>query len=264
MILVDELKKKYSSEESTDFQLGEVKIIPVDMMSCETAIQDLLNFILTNDHFDSKNKILNSVTLPRPKTLSKKEKPRSSTLLSYLKQSENLKQKNKSPESKTFKRTKHSTKSFNKGFQDVIIHFGVNVFADKIHLEEFAINEADFLNPDNHGNLPWQVKIDPAKGIFFQRKTHLDLNSVMNQVDPNELYTSISDSDGTFICNYLYYNSLWRCSEYMVDSLFIHVPLFENVPHEIQLNLLDKIIKNIVLQKKMPSKMRISQFEKIW
>ena len=128
---------------------------------------------------------------------------------------------------------------------DIFIHFGVNAGSSKIHLETQAVNDADFGIPDVKGNQPWQQQIEPSKSIQFRRRTDFNLRQLLERVDPDRLSSDLSDSAGTYICNYIYYTSLWKAGREGIRSLFVHIPNFDQVPREMQVFVVDKYIKEM-------------------
>jgi pyroglutamyl-peptidase len=100
---------------------------------------------------------------------------------------------------------------------DLILLCGVAKNRSKISLEKVAINWIDSRIPDNNGLLINGEKINQAgpDGLF----TQLNLNQLIAKLaDKN---CEISYSAGTYVCNYIYYQTLLN---HKIPSVFVHVP----------------------------------------
>ncbi len=100
---------------------------------------------------------------------------------------------------------------------ELILLCGVAKTRHKISLEKIAINWIDSRIPDNNGQLISGTKIDSSgpDGIF----SSLNLDQMLAKIaDKN---WEISYSAGTYVCNYVYYQTLLN---HQIPSVFIHVP----------------------------------------
>lgn len=100
---------------------------------------------------------------------------------------------------------------------DVILLCGVAKTRKVISLEKIGINWIDSRIPDNNGQLIAGEKINPSgpDGLF----TKLNIEQFMTKLaDKN---WEISYSAGTYVCNYLYYQTLLH---HQIPCVFIHVP----------------------------------------
>eukprot|EP00388_Colpodella_angusta_P017063 GDKJ01042267.1.p1 GENE.GDKJ01042267.1~~GDKJ01042267.1.p1 ORF type:complete len:465 (-),score=113.05 GDKJ01042267.1:358-1752(-) len=137
----------------------------------------------------------------------------------------------------------------------VIIHFGVASSIQKIHLEQFSYNMADFRVPDECGAQPSKEKIIPD-GIPTS-ETQLPVFDVLKDLNDPNLF-EVSADPGRFVCNYLYYvsNQLSKtCQNQQMTVLFVHIPPFETIPEATCLEALTRLCNSIsnVLEKKFPS-----------
>ncbi|CAE8691955.1 unnamed protein product [Polarella glacialis] len=55
----------------------------------------------------------------------------------------------------------------------------------------------------------------------------------------------ISDSAGTYICNYIYFKSLLQAANSGACVLFVHTPDFRTVPEEQQVKAMEELLKAI-------------------
>uniref|UniRef100_A0A1D1ZIS8 Pyrrolidone-carboxylate peptidase n=1 Tax=Anthurium amnicola TaxID=1678845 RepID=A0A1D1ZIS8_9ARAE len=120
--------------------------------------------------------------------------------------------------------------------QVVWLHLGVNGGATGFAIENQAVNDATFCCPDELGWKPQRVPIIPADGgISRIRKTSLAVNEISEALVKLGYNVHPSDDAGRFVCNYVYYHSLWFAEQHKTKSLFIHVPLFSTIDEETQM-----------------------------
>ncbi len=106
---------------------------------------------------------------------------------------------------------------------DTLIMTGVASKRKCISLERIGINIIDAEIPDNDGMGINGTNIDAsgADGIF----SNIDLQKIYHKYDhKNLLPLEISNTAGSYVCNYLYYKALNQFKNSM-DIIFIHVPL---------------------------------------
>lgn len=107
----------------------------------------------------------------------------------------------------------------------------------KVALEKQAINLLDFRIPDNEGVLLHNKKI--IEKDIPSLSTKINLEYLKNSLG-DDVY--ISNDAGAYICNYLYFLTLYHYKE--IPSLFIHHPaLSSDYKAEFGTNLMKKIIK---------------------
>ena len=114
------------------------------------------------------------------------------------------------------------------------IHFGVNDTSDKITIETCAYNEKNFRISDIDGIT---ANGEIIEGGFKILETKFNLSSIIE----SDLI-QFSNDPGRFVCNYLYYKSLMNSRG---NSLFIHIPPFEKIPLNIQINVIREILASI-------------------
>ncbi|XP_062081777.1 uncharacterized protein LOC133788339 isoform X1 [Humulus lupulus] len=124
------------------------------------------------------------------------------------------------------------------------VHFGVNSGATRFAIEHQAVNEATFRCPDEMGWKPQKVPIIPLDGgISNKRETSLPVEEVTNALVTKGYEVMTSDDAGRFVCNYVYYHSLWFSEQNKTKSLFVHVPLFSTIDEETQMRFAASLLE---------------------
>ena len=119
----------------------------------------------------------------------------------------------------------------------VIIHFGVATGAKTITLERCAKNVAMFRIPDIRGLWLRENKIINDGPALV--KTTVDVDHLLSKADTTLVRSS--EDAGEYLCNFLYYKSMLELAGF-ADVLFIHLPLFGEIPEDIQLECLNQLI----------------------
>lgn len=102
---------------------------------------------------------------------------------------------------------------------DFILMLGLAAERSEICLERVALNWIDARIADVDGVSPQEESIDPGGEVAFISQLPLK-----KWIDSSEMI--ISNSAGTYVCNYLYYQM--RQSSLGQNSLFVHVPSIES------------------------------------
>jgi peptidyl-tRNA hydrolase, PTH2 family len=131
------------------------------------------------------------------------------------------------------------------------LHLGVHGGATKIHIEQQAYNCDDFRIPDQRGLQVRNKKIDPSFGYGAYR-TSVDTRKLVRDLNQDR-YFCVSDDPGRFLCNHVYFKSLQYCAEnktFLGDanehhSLFVHIPTFDVIPEEKQLQLIITMLNQV-------------------
>ncbi|XP_010276512.1 PREDICTED: uncharacterized protein LOC104611235 [Nelumbo nucifera] len=124
------------------------------------------------------------------------------------------------------------------------LHFGVNSGATRFAIEHQAVNEATFRCPDELGWKPQKVPIIPADGsISRTRETSLPIDEITKTLSKRGYEVVASDDAGRFVCNYVYYHSLWFAEQHGTKSLFVHVPLFQTIDEETQMQFAASLLE---------------------
>jgi len=127
----------------------------------------------------------------------------------------------------------------------VILHLGVHAGSNAFSLESKAWNEATFRSQDSRGWQPnSELIIADNRTIAHQYDCNLRLESLRDRLGQLGHTVQISEDPGRYVCNWIYYNSLHRIKERPnCSSLFVHVPMFDQIPKTEQIlffeNLLD-------------------------
>ncbi|KAJ0752486.1 putative pyroglutamyl-peptidase I [Helianthus annuus] len=126
----------------------------------------------------------------------------------------------------------------------ILLHFGVNSGATRFAIEQQAVNEATFRCPDEMGWKPQKVPIIPSDGGLSQaRKTCLPVDDITKSLSNMGYDVVISDDAGRFVCNYVYYHSLRFAEQNGIKSLFVHVPLFQTIDKDTQMQFAASLLE---------------------
>ncbi|CAO2832502.1 unnamed protein product [Amaranthus hypochondriacus] len=124
------------------------------------------------------------------------------------------------------------------------LHLGVNSGATRFAIENQAVNEATFRCPDEMGWKPQKIHIIPTDGeISRTRKTTLPVEEITSTLAKKGYEVMTSDDAGRFVCNYVYYHSLWFAEQNGTKSLFVHVPLFSTINEETQMEFVASLLE---------------------
>lgn len=138
--------------------------------------------------------------------------------------------------------------SFNNGFTalknrlneqhfDFMIMLGQYGGIEHIRLEMAGHNLISTKRADNDGNIPDMKPIlcDAEYGYF----TNIDLWKLSNRLKDKGFITEISESAGSYVCNYVYFSCLNYIKENNLDSkaLFIHLPYIKEQGREPSLTI---------------------------
>lgn len=106
---------------------------------------------------------------------------------------------------------------------DIVISLGQAGGRSDITVERVAINIADASIADNDGKKPIDEKIRwDGENAYFST---LPIKALVENLRKNEIPASVSNSAGTFVCNFVMYNDLYFASKYKnISAGFIHVP----------------------------------------
>lgn len=106
---------------------------------------------------------------------------------------------------------------------DAVILTGVAGTRKDITVEKVAINLRDANLPDNIGVTLHDSFIDPAgKNAYFST---LPVNSIVSELNKNEIAASISYSAGAYVCNNLFYTLMnYMETHKNIIGGFIHLP----------------------------------------
>lgn len=125
---------------------------------------------------------------------------------------------------------------------DFIIQLGEAGTRQKIGIERLALNWRESKNADEDGHLPTIGSIQGESPI-----------AILNpQIRPdhfadtfNSGRVEFSFSAGTFVCNDLYFQSLHFFKNSRTQIHFIHLPYFESIPFEDQIDIIRDLIKAV-------------------
>lgn len=133
---------------------------------------------------------------------------------------------------------------------DAVIHVGLNENAKKIRFEMCAINLLDFRIPDNSGRQISESFVEQSGLALLHSTAHRP--SITHAFSENNA-VEISEDCGQFVCNETYYRTLNTIEKNGLQSrgralpaIFVHIPPFEWVPKEEQLQILCELGARIV------------------
>ncbi|CDI77310.1 chromatin organization modifier domain-containing protein, putative [Eimeria praecox] len=115
------------------------------------------------------------------------------------------------------------------------LHFGVSTHSDRWQLEACAKNDARFPCPDNRGCRPQAEVISDYMPLEACLRSSLCLEPVGADLSHNGFPCNVSDDAGCFVCNFLYFKSLYEGQRSGVASLFVHIPPFSAISLQQQL-----------------------------
>ena len=133
---------------------------------------------------------------------------------------------------------------------DAVIHVGLNESAEKIRFEMCAINELNFRIADNSGRQIIEELVDESALPLLHTTAHRP--SISQSFSEND-EVEISEDCGRFVCNETYFRTLHAIENQALKSrgralpaIFIHIPPFEFVSEEKQLEIICELAARIV------------------
>lgn len=129
------------------------------------------------------------------------------------------------------------------------LHFGVGPYI-VYKLESHSYNNKNFGIPDNIGYQPINEKISPDLDLESPLKTNVDVVSLLSSVNQEGFASEPSTNPGRYLCNYVYFRSLYDLSQRNNDnsSLFIHFPTHLFSPHEKNVAFVKHLLKVLLKQ----------------
>ena len=110
---------------------------------------------------------------------------------------------------------------------NIVICIGQAGGRSKITPERIAINIDDARIPDNIGNSPIDETIrKDGENAYFST---LPIKAIVDELNKNNIPSTISNTAGTFVCNHIMYESLYLTSTKYpnIKAGFIHIPYIE-------------------------------------
>ena len=133
---------------------------------------------------------------------------------------------------------------------DAVVHVGLHENTEKVRFEMCAINVLDFRIPDNSERQISGDFIDESGDALLH--TTINSPSISNAFSENDAVI-ISEDCGRFVCNETYYRTLHSIKERNLQSrgralpaIFVHIPTFDHVSEEVQLEILCELCARIV------------------
>lgn len=100
-------------------------------------------------------------------------------------------------------------------------------------------------NLDNSMCPPLSVHVCVNFSLFWFAKTCCSIKEIQQFLKNKGYDVTISDDAGRFVCNYVYYHSLWFAEQKGHKSLFVHVPLFSRIDEETQMQFAVALLEAI-------------------
>ena len=106
---------------------------------------------------------------------------------------------------------------------DIIISLGQAGGRSEITVERVAINIADSSIADNRGMMPIDEKIrSDGENVYFST---LPIKAIVESLREEKIPAAVSNTAGTFVCNYVMYTDLYLAEKYEnISAGFVHVP----------------------------------------
>ncbi|MFA6756048.1 MAG: pyroglutamyl-peptidase I [Bacilli bacterium] len=124
---------------------------------------------------------------------------------------------------------------------DYVINIGVATSRNEISIESSAKNIKKSNIKDNSGNIFLNESkiINNADEIL---KTSIDINKILLELKGYKIPSYISNDAGSYVCNNVYFYSLYNEKQYGYKALFIHVPGINSM----DIQMMNKAIKIII------------------
>ena len=130
-------------------------------------------------------------------------------------------------------------------YPDAVVMLGVAASRKEINLEYHAANCDTATSLDNKGLKRTNHVIDYRFDHYFKRSSTLPLDYLFYELRENGIPVKRSYDAGGYVCNHLFYHAL-TCtldeSPLAIQTGFIHLPTFEIIPCEAQLEAIHKIL----------------------
>lgn len=133
-------------------------------------------------------------------------------------------------------------KTVEKEKPDYVIMMGLASSRQEISLEKVALNWNESNRPDESGNF---VKTSPINAAHTELAimTSFPINDLQEYLEQKKYPVKMSFSAGTYVCNNVYYKMLREFPN--IKSLFVHVPYFEHVSLETQIQVIQDLVNRI-------------------
>lgn len=134
----------------------------------------------------------------------------------------------------------------------LMIHFGVQPSANEILLECRAHNEIE-PRADARGAHPEHSAVLPDCGESLE--TCLPVDAFAARLQEERIPASVSHSCGRYLCNNLYFRSLFWAEQNGADALFVHVPQTHILSKETMLRAAESILQEAIHAVQLQSKL---------
>ena len=78
-------------------------------------------------------------------------------------------------------------------------------------------------------------------------QTTLPVEEITKSLAKKGYEVTTSNDAGRFVCNYVYYHSLWFAEQNGTKSLFVHVPLFLTIDEDTQMQFAASLLEVLAL-----------------
>jgi pyroglutamyl-peptidase len=129
---------------------------------------------------------------------------------------------------------------------DAVVMLGVAASREEINLEYHAANCDTSNGEDNQGMKRTHHVIDYRFDHYFKRSSTLPLDYLFYELWANDIPAKRSYDAGGFLCNHAFFHALSCVADTDGKSImtgFIHIPTFETIEQEAQLEAIQLILK---------------------
>ena len=127
----------------------------------------------------------------------------------------------------------------------IMIHLGVDGSGTHYKLEKCAYNNKDFRIPDVDGNQAIAELISLDQSLDQPLNTNLPVDTMISVLSLQGYSVKESTDPGRYLCNYIYYNSLYHIQNNNL-TLFIHVPPIDVLSIYNQVSFVKQVISIII------------------
>ncbi|MBC7753895.1 MAG: pyroglutamyl-peptidase I [Moraxellaceae bacterium] len=125
---------------------------------------------------------------------------------------------------------------------EYVVSLGVASSRVQVSLEKVALNWNESKHPDEAGQFVSPAPIQPSDDRLALM-TKFPINELQDFLVEKKYPVKISFSAGTYVCNNVYYKILAEFPD--LKTIFIHVPIFENLNQELQVQMVHDVLNYI-------------------
>eukprot|EP00826_Nyctotherus_ovalis_P005421 TRINITY_DN11222_c0_g1_i4.p1 TRINITY_DN11222_c0_g1~~TRINITY_DN11222_c0_g1_i4.p1 ORF type:complete len:178 (-),score=35.73 TRINITY_DN11222_c0_g1_i4:170-703(-) len=123
--------------------------------------------------------------------------------------------------------------------KQIVLHFGV------AHPRKLITFEIKGYNKENFSRKPAELPIFQDVACGHALECIMPYGDIINKLKGLKLAIELSTDPGYYLCNYIYYVSLYKTLPLRIPSVFIHIPLFSTMSKEDQFHVIHELFKEI-------------------